>query len=97
MPCCLLAVAAFFPRLALIVMWLGGYGGRAFETLLWPFLGFFLMPFTTCAYAIGMNESGGFQGWTLLLLIVGIAFDLGHLGGGGAYGRHYRRDRLGYS
>ena len=88
MPCCLIAAALMVPRLALIYMWLTGYGGRAVETVLWPLLGFFFMPFTTCAYIIGMNETGGFQGWSLLLLIVGVVFDLG---GHGSSGSRYRR------
>lgn len=94
MPCCLLSLAALFPRVALFLMWIAGYGGRAFESVLWPLLGFFLMPFTTCAYAIGINEAGGFQGWTLVLLIVGVILDLGNHGGSGAYGTRRRRVSL---
>lgn len=82
MPCCLFAIAGFFPRIALVLMWLSGYGGRAFDTVLFPLLGFFFMPYTACAYAIGVNEAGGFQGWSLLLLIVAVVFDLGSSGGG---------------
>lgn len=91
MPCCLLALAAFFPRIALIVMWLGGYGGAAFESVLWPVLGFIFMPFTACAYAIGINEHGAINGWALALVIVGVILDLGSHGGGGA---QYRRTRV---
>lgn len=90
MPCCLLTVMAFFPRIALILMWLGGYGARAFDTVLWPVLGFLLMPFTTCAYAIAQNETGGVRGWTLLLLVVAIVLDLANLGGGGYETRRRR-------
>jgi hypothetical protein len=75
-------IAAMFPRLALVIMWLTGYGSRAFESVLWPVVGFFFMPFTTCAYAIGMNEHGSISGWALLLLIVGVLFDLSSHGGG---------------
>jgi hypothetical protein len=90
MPCCLLAVAALFPRIALVLMWLEGYGGAAFETVLFPLLGFFFLPYTTCAYAIGMNETGGFHGWTLVLLIIAILLDFGSMGGGGVYERRRR-------
>jgi hypothetical protein len=82
MPCCLMIVAAMFPRLALFVMWLTSYGGRAFESTLWPLLGFFFMPYTTCAYAIGMNEHGDISGWTLAILIIAVIFDVGSHGGG---------------
>jgi len=82
MPCCLLIVASMFPRLGLFVMWMTGYGARAFQTALWPLLGFFFMPFTTCAYAIGINEHGGINGWALAVLIIGVIMDLGSHGGG---------------
>ncbi len=82
MPCCLMIVAAMFPRLALVFMWLTGYGAEAFKTALWPLLGFLFMPFTTCAYAIGMNEHGSISGWALLLVIVAVLFDLSSHGGG---------------
>lgn len=82
MPCCLMIVAAMFPRLALFVMWLTGYGGEAFKTALWPLLGFFVMPFTTCAYAIGMNEKGAIEGWALVLVVIAAIIDIGSHGGG---------------
>lgn len=81
MPCLLIVIAMLAPRVALFFMWLLAYTAVAFETRRWPLLGFFFMPYTTCAYAIGMNENGGFQGWSLLLLIVGVVFDLGSHGG----------------
>lgn len=89
MPCCLMIVAAMFPRLTLFFMWLTGYGGRAFDTVLWPLLGFFFMPFTTCAYAIGLNENGSISGWALALVIVGVLFDLSSHGGGARTTRKY--------
>jgi hypothetical protein len=82
MPCCLMLVAAMFPRVALIIMWLGGYSGEAFKTAVWPLLGFLFMPFTTCAYAIGMHEHGSITGWALALVIIGAIIDLGSHGGG---------------
>jgi hypothetical protein len=81
MPCLLVVLALLVPRVTLVLMWLSGYGSRAFETVLWPLLGFFLMPYTTCAYAIGINSTGGFHGWSLVLLIVAVLFDLGGHGG----------------
>ena len=87
MPCCLMIVASMFPRLALFVMWLTGYGARAFESVLWPALGFFFMPFTTCAYAIGMNENGAITGWALALVIIAVVMDVGSHGGGARQAR----------
>jgi hypothetical protein len=91
MGCCLGVLGLMFPRIALVVMWVAGYGGRAFETMLWPLLGFFLMPYTTCAYAIAMNERGEIAGWGLALLILGVFFDLGSHGGSGRSYAHRRR------
>lgn len=90
MPCLFMGVAAIFPRFALLLMWFTQYTGTAFNTHLWPILGFFFLPYTTCAYAIGMNESAGFQGWTLVLLIIGILLDFGTLGGSGSRFRKRR-------
>ena len=81
MPCLLILVALIAPRIALFIMWVTAYTARAFETNLWPLLGFFFMPYTTCAYAVGMNANGGFKGWSLLLLIIAVFFDLGSHGG----------------
>jgi hypothetical protein len=78
------------PRIALVVMWLTGYGSAAFQTVLWPVLGFFFLPYTTCAYAIAMNNLGGIQGLGLALLIVGVFFDLASHGGAGQSTRTYR-------
>ncbi len=94
MPCLLVLLALLVPRVALVLMWLSGYTAHAFATAIWPLLGFFVMPYTTCAYAIAMN-SGGIRGWTLLLLIIGVVLDLG---GHGASQRHvvYVRQRRGW-
>ena len=96
MPCCLMAVAAIFPRILLVVMWLLQYT-RAFDTYLWPLLGFFFMPATTCAYAIAINEFGAVQGAGLFFVIIGVILDLGAHSGSAdrsvryGYARVYRR------
>lgn len=90
MPCCAMILAAFFPRLTLIIFWLTGYGGRAFDTVVWPVLGFLFMPYTACAYAIALNSFGGLKGIGLALLILGIFLDLGNHGGSGASLRRRR-------
>jgi len=94
MGCCLGVIAVAFPRIALFVMWLAGYGGQAFETRLWPVLGFFFLPYTTCAYAIAVNSLGGLTGWGLALLILGVVLDLGSHGGSASGGARYRRVRM---
>ena len=88
MPCIAIVFALFVPRLTLIVMWLVGYSGKAFDTYLWPIVGFFFMPFTTCAYVIGMNEADGSQGWSLIMLIIAVVMDIGGYGGAAKSRKH---------
>ena len=89
MPCLLVLIGAFFPRVVLVLIWLTGYGGQAFQSIIVPLAGFFVMPYTTLAYAIAMNEVGAVQGMGLALVIVGVVFDLG--GWGGTHSGYQRR------
>lgn len=84
MPCFLLIVLLGLPRLALFLMWLSGdYLARAYQTVLWPLLGFFFAPYTTICYAVAYNQTGGNVGGAYVALIVlGVLIDLGVLGGG---------------
>jgi hypothetical protein len=89
MPCLAVVLALISPRLALFAVWLlSDILGRAFDSWLLPVVGFFLLPWTTLAYAImwdtGTHAVTGFE-W----FIVGLAF-LGDLGAYGGTGR--RRD-----
>ncbi len=82
MGCILIGIAFFFPRLAIILLViLGDYIGRAYDTFVWPFLGFFFMPYTTLAYALARNE-GGVAGGYIVLIVVAVLLDLGVIGGG---------------
>jgi hypothetical protein len=83
MGCFVLLFAIISPRLAIIATWLlTDILSRAFDGWILPFIGFFLLPWTTLAYAWmwenGTNTVNGFE-W----FIVGIAFlaDLSSHGG----------------
>ena len=82
--CCLFVLLAFFtPRIVLFLLWLfSNYLTRAFDTWLWPTLGFFFLPATTIGYAIAQNEFGGLNGLGIVVVIIGLAVDVGLLGGG---------------
>ncbi|MDP9281570.1 MAG: hypothetical protein M3P38_05705 [Chloroflexota bacterium] len=82
--CCVLILLAFFtPRIVLFVLWLfTNYLSRAYEGFVLPFLGFLFLPATTLAYAIAQNELGGVNGLGLVAVLVGLAIDIGLLGGG---------------
>ena len=84
MGCLIGLVVLLVPRTIMIVLWLfSDQLSTAYGTWVWPFLGFFLLPTTTLAYAVAQNRYGGVRGIGLLLVILGVLVDLGALGGGG--------------
>lgn len=93
MPCLGIVLALLTPRLVIVVLVLfTDYIGRAFDTFLWPLLGFFLMPTTTLAYAWSQNTYGGVEELGLVAVIIAVVLDLGlHGGGGRGIGRRRRR------
>lgn len=74
------------PRVVLLLVAIfSNYLGRAFETVLWPVLGFFFMPTTTLAYAWARNSNNGsVDGFYLAVVVLAVLIDLGLIGGGGA-------------
>jgi hypothetical protein len=70
--CLLVLFALISPRLALFALWLfSDLLSRAFDSWIVPFLGFFLLPWTTLAYAamwsVGSDKVSGFE-WFLVIL-----------------------------
>lgn len=86
MPCFIALFAYFFPRVILVLIWLFGnhYLGRAYQTVIWPVLGFIFMPLTTLAYAFAINSNGSVTGMYLFLVVVAALLDLGTHGAGPA-------------
>ena len=83
MPCVVGCLALFAPRIALVLVWLfSDLLGRAYDSLLWPVLGFFFMPLTTLAYAVSVRETGSVQGWYYVLMTLAVLIDLGLIGTG---------------
>lgn len=87
MPCLVALLALISPRLALFVVWLfSDLLSRAYEEWYIPFIGFFLLPWTTLAYAAmwaaGSNEVVGFEWFIVILAFV---VDLGSYAGGRRY------------
>ncbi len=82
MPCLIGCLALFMPRLALFLVWLfSDYLGRAYQTLIWPLLGFIFMPLTTLAYAWAWHHgNGSVSGIGLVVVVVAVLVDLGLLG-----------------
>ena len=51
---------------------------QAYETTIWPLLGWFFMPFTTLAYMAAMlNNDHQVSGGWIILMFFAILFDLG--------------------
>ena len=77
---CLIALFALFsPRLALFGLWIfSDILGDAYESWWLPLLGFFLLPWTTLAYAVmwaaGTNDVTGIE-W--FFVVLGFFFDIG--------------------
>ena len=67
------------PRLALFALWLfSDMLSRAFDGWFVPFLGFFLLPWTTLAYAVMWSTgTNGVNGFEWFIVILAFAFDLG--------------------
>jgi hypothetical protein len=89
--CCLFTTLVLFgPRLVILLWWLMQplRWQAAFESFIWPFLGFLFLPWTTLMYVI--VAPGGVTGfdwvWIGLMFLADIASYTG-----GAYGN---RDRL---
>jgi hypothetical protein len=74
MPCLVALLALISPRLALVAIWIfSDILSRAYDSWIVPLIGFFVLPWTTLAYAgmwsAGTNVVRGFE-W----FIVGLAF-----------------------
>jgi hypothetical protein len=90
MPCLLVIVAAAFPRVVLVLMFLlSNYIQRAYHDLLIPLLGFFFLPLTTIVYAWMVNSRMPLEGINLGIMLVAVIVDVGGLGGG----EYHRRRR----
>ena len=84
--CCLFTTLVLFgPRLGILVWWLiqPARWNAAFETFLWPFLGFLFLPWTTLMYVVIFP--GGVTGFDWIWLGLGLLADITSYTGG-AYG-----------
>ena len=70
------------PRFAIIlVVIFSDYIGRAYQTAVWPVIGFLIMPLTTLAYAWAINSRGSVAGIHLVAVVIAVLLDLGLVGG----------------
>jgi hypothetical protein len=93
MPFLIGCMALSAPRLALAIVFVfSNYLGRAYQSALWPLLGFFFMPLTTLAYAWAINRHGSVDGLYLIAVVLAVLIDLGIIGGS-ASNRYRVRER----
>ena len=88
--CCLFTTLVLFgPRLGILIWWLIDpvRWNLAFQSFIWPLLGFLFLPWTTIMYvSVGINGLSWFD-W--VWLAIALLIDLGSYGGG-AYGNRNR-------
>ena len=69
--------------MALFALWLfGDLLSRSFDGWLVPLVGFFLLPWTTLAYALLWASSDGVLGFEWLIVAFAFLVDVGAVGGG---------------
>jgi hypothetical protein len=88
MGCLVVLLAVLTPRFVMVVLWLfTDYLTRGFDSGWWALLGFLFLPTTTIGYAVAHNEfsaaGGGLEAAGVLVIVIGVAIDLGLLGGSG--------------
>jgi hypothetical protein len=81
---CLLAIfAGFFPRIALVCLWVFTNDvDRAYDSFIVPLLGLIFLPLTTLVYALAWSPVGGVEGIEWLWVALALVLDLSAYGGG---------------
>ena len=78
MGCLVILLAFLSPRLAVFAIFLfSDLLSRAFDSWFVPFLGFFLLPWTTLAYAVMWNSSDRVYGFEWFIVILAFLLDIG--------------------
>ena len=89
--CCLAALLVVLgPRIGILIWWLTDQArwNLAFDTFIWPFLGFIFLPWTTLMYVLVFP--GGIDGFDWVWLGMGFLLDICSTAGGG----YTNRDRM---
>lgn len=84
MPCLVVLLALISPRLALFFIWLfSDLLGRAYDEWWLPLLGFFLLPWTTLAYAVMWTAGpNGVEGIEWFFIALAFLVDISSWAGG---------------
>jgi hypothetical protein len=81
MACLFVLLGGIFPRFALFIAWVARpkMVDAAFDTWIWPLLGFIFLPFATLIYVI-LWQTGGLSGWDWFWVFMAALLDIGHWG-----------------
>lgn len=84
MGCLFAVVAAASPRLVLVIFWLirPNRVDAAFDSVVWPLLGFVFAPLTTLVYVLLDTPGSGLTSGEKVWIGLALLFDIGHV----AYG-----------
>ena len=82
--CCVAVLILLLgPRLFLFVAWLATNWYDAFDSRMVAFLGWLFLPYTSMTWMyVFFNNGGRIEGGYLVLMILGVLFDLGVFSGG---------------
>lgn len=73
--------AVITPRLVAVLIWLlTDLWSQAFNTWIWPVLGFIFLPVTTLVVLGALTISGAIEGYWIILLILAVMWDVGEKG-----------------
>jgi len=90
MPCLLVLLVVLFPRVAIVLLYFfTTFFNGVYTTLLWPLIGFFILPITLLAYTYLLKVHHVMDTTFLVVMIIAVVLDLGLLSGG-----EYRRRRI---
>jgi hypothetical protein len=77
MCCIVLLLALIGPRVLLFFMWVFGTSvDNAFDSWIWPLLGFFFLPWTTIMFALTWSPVVGHTGGDWVLIALGVVADI---------------------
>jgi hypothetical protein len=89
MPCLLIALILLFPRVAIVLLYFfTNFFTGVFNSILWPLVGFLILPLTLLAYTYFANTHHPTDVVFLVVMFLAVILDLGLLGHG-----EYRRRR----
>lgn len=78
MPCLLALLALFIPRVVIVLVWLfSTWLQTAFDTLLWPILGFIFAPTVLLWYSVVVNVYGGvWSAVPIIGMVIAVLIDI---------------------